>query len=161
MEKSVTMTNNTDTNMSLDGNHFHKYLLENMDLKQCDPRQYSPLTLAYIGDGIYDIVIRTMVLSHGNAPVNKLHKISSSFVKAQAQMNMYHAIEEILTEEELGVYKRGRNAKSYTSAKNATITEYRCATGFEALLGYLYLMDRFDRILELIKHGFQKLDLKM
>lgn len=161
MEKSVGMTNNTENNLTLDGNHFHEYLLETMNLQKHDPRQYSPLTLAYIGDGIYDIVIRTIVLSHGNAPVNKLHKISSSFVKAQAQMNMYHAIEELLSEEEIGVYKRGRNAKSYTSAKNATITEYRCATGFEALLGYLYLMDRFDRILELIKHGFEKLDFKM
>ena len=107
---------------------------------------------------MYDIVIRTIVLSHGNAPVNKLHKESSSYVRAAAQMEMYYLIEEMLTEEEQSVFKRGRNAKSYTTAKNATITEYRYATGFEALLGYLYLMDRFDRIVELVKFGFDKMN---
>lgn len=136
---------------------FHGYLTEVLQLPKHDPRMYSPLTLAYIGDGIYDIIIRTIVLSHGNAPVNKLHKESSSYVKAQAQMKMLHAIEELLTEEEIAVYKRGRNAKSYTSAKNATITEYRVATGFEALLGYLYLMDRMERVTELVGFGLSKM----
>lgn len=163
MEESVTMSNTetTQETSTFTGNEFHAYLTKGLDLASCDPRQYSPLTLAYIGDGVYDIVIRTIVLSHGNAPVNKLHKISSSYVKAQAQMKMFHAMEDKLTEEEMGVYKRGRNAKSYTSAKNATITEYRQATGFEALLGYLYLMNRFDRILELVNYGFEKLEVMM
>ena len=161
MEKSVNMIENKNENTMFSCNEFHEYLTKSMGVGTHDPRQYSPLTLAYIGDGIYDIVIRTMVLSHGNAPVNKLHKISSSFVKAKSQMEMFHAIEDVLTEEEMGVYKRGRNAKSYTSAKNATITEYRSATGFEALLGYLYLMNRFDRIIELVKYGFEKLEIKM
>lgn len=148
-----------ETNLSeVKNGNLHGFLTEALGLTKQDARMYSPLTLAYIGDGIYDIIIRTIVLSHGNAPVNKLHKESSSYVRAQAQMKMFHAIEDMLTEEEMGVYKRGRNAKSYTSAKNATITEYRIATGFEALLGYLYLMDRMERVVELVKEGLSKFD---
>lgn len=143
--------------MKMDELKLHEYLRQSFDLAEFDPKQYSPLVLAYIGDGIYDIIIRTMVLSYGNAPVNKLHQECSSYVKAPAQVEMYHAIEEILTEEEVGIYKRGRNAKSYTSAKNATITEYRIATGFEALLGYLYLCDRMNRIVELVQYGLNRL----
>ncbi len=144
--------------MNKDELKLHEYLCQSFELEEHDPKQYSPLVLAYIGDGIYDIIIRTIALSHGNAPVNKLHKECSSYVKAQAQMNMYHAIEELLTEEEAGIYKRGRNAKSYTSAKNATITEYRIATGFEALLGYLYLCDRMNRVVELVQYGLERLE---
>lgn len=117
---------------------------------------YSPLTLAYIGDGVYDLIIRTIIVEKGNAPVNKLHRRVSNLVKAPAQMEMFHKIEEKLTEEELSIYKRGRNAKSYTSAKNASITEYRIATGFEALIGYLYLSNRLERILELVKEGLRE-----
>ncbi|WP_331665346.1 ribonuclease III domain-containing protein [Anaerocolumna sp.] len=124
-----------------------------MDLPEADIRTYSPLTLAFIGDVIYDLIMRTIVVEKGNAPVNKLHKKVSSLVKAPAQMELFHKIEEELTEEELGVYKRGRNAKSFTSAKNASITEYRIATGLEALIGYLYLTNQFARILELVKLG--------
>ena len=144
--------------MKMDELKLHEYLRQSFHLEDFDPKQYSPLVLAYIGDGIYDIIIRTIILSHGNAPVNNLHKECSSFVKASAQMEMYHAIEGMLTEEEIGIYKRGRNAKSYTTAKNATITEYRVATGFEALLGYLYLSDRMNRIVELIQYGLGKLE---
>ncbi len=144
--------------MKMDELKLHEYLRQSFDLESFDPKQYSPLVLAYIGDSIYDIIIRTIMLSHGNAPVNKLHKESSSLVKAPTQMKMYHAIEGILTEEEVGIYKRGRNAKSYTSAKNATITEYRIATGFEALLGYLYLCDQMNRIVELVQYGLNGLE---
>lgn len=155
------MTNMEETNLVEDKNgKLHGFLTEAFALPKQDARMYSPLTLAYIGDGIYDIIIRTIVLSHGNAPVNKLHRESSSYVKAPTQMKMLHAIEDMLTEEEMGVYKRGRNAKSYTSAKNASITEYRVATGFEALLGYLYLMDRMDRVVELVKAGLERMKRK-
>jgi ribonuclease-3 family protein len=126
-----------------------------MNLPDTDIKSYSPLTLAFIGDGVYDLVIRTMIVEKGNAPVNKLHRQVSNLVKAPAQMEMFHRIEEKLSEEELSVYKRGRNAKSFTSAKNASITEYRIATGLEALIGYLYLTDRFERILELINDGLE------
>ncbi len=127
-----------------------------LNLPDTDLKSYSPLTLAFIGDGVYDLVIRTMIVEKGNAPVNKLHKQVSNLVKAPAQMELFHRIEDMLTEEELAIYKRGRNAKSFTSAKNASITEYRIATGLEALIGYLYLDNRFGRVLELIHAGLEE-----
>lgn len=120
-------------------------------IKDKDIRSFSPLTLAYIGDAVYEIVIRTIIVEKGNAPVNKLHHKASSLVKAVAQKAAMEKILPLLTEEEEAVYKRGRNAKSYTSAKNASIIDYRIATGFEALMGFLYLMGRNDRLLELVK----------
>jgi ribonuclease-3 family protein len=125
-------------------------------LPDTDLKTYSPLTLAFIGDVVYDLVIRTLVVEQGNAPVNKLHKKVSSMVKASAQMELFHRIEDMLTEEELAIYKRGRNAKSFTTAKNASITEYRSATGFEALIGYLYLEDRLSRALAIVKAGIER-----
>lgn len=116
-----------------------------------DIRSFSPLTLAYIGDAVYEIVIRTIIVEKGNAPVNKLHHKASSLVKAVAQKAAIEKILPLLTEEEEAVYKRGRNAKSYTSAKNASVIDYRIATGFEALMGFLYLMGRNERMLELVK----------
>ena len=116
-----------------------------------DIRSFSPLTLAYIGDAVYEIVIRTIIVEKGNAPVNKLHHKASSLVKAVAQKEAMEKILPLLTKEEEAVYKRGRNAKSYTSAKNASVIDYRIATGFEALMGFLYLMGRNERMLELIK----------
>lgn len=134
-----------------------QYIKQQMSLPDSDIRTYSPLTLAFIGDGVYDLIVRTIIVEQGNAPVNKLHKKVSNLVKAPAQMDMFHKIEDKLTEEEKAVYKRGRNAKSFTSAKNASITEYRIATGFEALIGYLYLTDQFPRVIELIRYGlFEK-----
>ena len=132
------------------------YLKEQFNIADVDIRTYSPLTLAYIGDGIYDLIIRTMVVERGNARVNQLHKTVSGMVKASAQADMIRKMEPFLTEEEMGVYKRGRNAKSYTKAKNASVTEYRHATGFEALMGYLYLTHQIDRILELVKIGLDE-----
>lgn len=116
-----------------------------------DIRSFSPLTLAYIGDAVYEIVIRTIIVEKGNAPVNKLHHKASSLVKAVAQKEAMEKILPLLTKEEEAIYKRGRNAKSYTSAKNASVIDYRIATGFEALMGFLYLMGRNERMLELIK----------
>ena len=130
-------------------------------VKEVDVRAYSPLTLAYIGDAIYDVIIRTVVVERANRGANELHKKTSSFVKAQTQAMMIEALLPVLSDEEEAVYKRGRNAKSYTSAKNASIADYRKATGFEALIGYLYLMDNMPRILELIKEGLAKLELSL
>ena len=124
-----------------------------------DVRSYSPLALAYIGDDVYDVVVRTFVVEHANRSAHDLHKISSHFVTAQTQAAMIEALEELLTEEEEAVYKRGRNAKAYTTAKNASVADYRKATGLEALMGYLYLSDRMDRVLELMKEGFTRLEL--
>ena len=122
--------------------------LENQDL-----RSYSPLTLAYIGDGVYELIIRTILVKKGNCPVNRLHKKASSLVKAGAQSAIMEVIEEKLTPEELSVYRRGRNAHSPTMAKHATMADYRRATGFEALMGYLYLKEDYTRMLTLVRMG--------
>ena len=122
------------------------------------PSQMSPLTLAFIGDCIFDLVVRTIVVENGNAPVNKLHNRAAHYVKAPSQMIMLNLIKDEFTEEEMAVYKRGRNAKSYTSAKNASIGEYRVATGFEALIGYLYLNQQFERALYLLHLGIERFD---
>ena len=103
------------------------------------PSQYSALGLAYIGDGVYDLIIRT--------------------VKAESQAKVVNVILDSLTDEEMAIFKHGRNAKSATSAKNASITDYRIATGFEALIGYLYLSHRMDRAMELVKDGLVKTEL--
>ncbi len=131
-----------------------------MDLENVDGNTYSPLTLAYIGDAIYEIVIRTMVVSWGNMQVNKLHKKSSNLVKAQTQAEMAKHITDNLDDKELSVYKRGRNAKSFTKAKNASVIDYRMATGFEALMGYLYISHKSDRMMELIKMGLESLNVQ-
>ena len=90
-----------------------------LKLDAVDPRTYSPLVLAYIGDAVYELLIRTKVINHGSMQVNKMHKKSASLVKAETQANIVKAIQDDLTEEELAVYKRGRNAKSATTAKHA------------------------------------------
>lgn len=126
---------------------------EVFSLTERDIRTYSPLTLAYIGDAVYEIIVRTVLVGQGNAPVNLLHKRASSLVKAEAQKEALERIKEQLTEEELSVFRRGRNAKSYTSAKNAAIGDYRVATGFEALFGYWYLTGQTGRMLQMAKAG--------
>lgn len=133
------------------------FIKASLDLPETDIKSYSPLTLAFIGDSIFDLIIRTTVVESGNAPVNKLHKRASLLVQATAQAELYHTIKEQLSEEENAIYKRGRNAKSFTSAKNAGIVEYRTATGLEALIGYLYLTDQMGRLLELIKPQIEKM----
>lgn len=124
--------------------------------KEVDVRAYSPLALAYIGDAVYEVVIRTIIVERANRAANELHKKAVKFVQAGTQAAMIVALQDILTEEELAVFKRGRNAKSNTSAKNASITDYRKATGFEALIGFLYLMDDMDRVLFLVKEGIAR-----
>lgn len=123
--------------------------------KEQDIRAYSPLTLAYIGDAVYDLVIRSVVVERANRSNNDLHKKTTKYVKAEAQARMIMALKEELTEEETAVFKRGRNAKSYTTAKNASVGDYRRATGFEALMGYLYLTDQVPRMLTLIRRGIE------
>ncbi len=132
---------------------FDLCMREVFDMQEVDIREYSPLTLAYIGDGVYELIIRTLVVNKGNKQVNKLHQETSSLVKAEAQSTMMREIQLHLTEEEHAVYKRGRNSKSISVAKNQTVTDYRRATGFEALCGYLYLKKDMPRLLELIHIG--------
>ncbi len=136
-----------------------KELKELFHLEDQDIRSYSPLTLAYIGDGVYELIIRTILVKKGNCPVNRLHKKASSLVKAVAQSGIMEVIEEKLTPEELSVYRRGRNAHSPTMAKHATMADYRRATGFEALMGYLYLKEEYERMITLIRMGIREEDL--
>lgn len=138
-----------------------KIIREVFELKDVDADSYSPLTLAYIGDCVYELAIRTLLLNKGNAPVNKLNKKASELAKAPTQSKMISMLveNELLTGEELAVYKRGRNAKSFSTAKNATVSDYRRATGFEALMGWLYLRGESRRALEIIKLAFDKAEL--
>lgn len=131
------------------------------DVKEVDIRTYSPLTLAYIGDDVYDTVIRSIVVGRANQTPEKLHKKTTKLVKAGTQAQMAEILSDVLTENEVDIYRRGRNAKSYTSAKNASIIDYRKATGFEALIGYLYLRNDIDRILVLIHTALVRLNLEI
>ena len=117
--------------------------------KKVNPKQLSPLNLAFIGDCVYEMLVRETLVTDANRPVNDLHRESVKFVSAKAQTAAFEKIKDILTEEEIAVYKRGRNAKVGHSPKSATEGEYHCATGVEALFGYLYLTERLDRIKEL------------
>lgn len=137
----------------------NSYLREYFNTGDIDIKTYSPLTLAYIGDTVFDIVVRSLLVNRGNTKVEKLHARASSIVKATSQSAMIRAIMDDLTPEEMDIYKRGRNSKPHTKAKNATTVEYLDATGFEAIAGYLYLLDNWDRICELIKLGMDRCDL--
>ena len=117
--------------------------------KKVNPKQLSPLNLAFIGDCVYEMLVRETLVTDANRPVNDLHRESVKFVSAKAQTAAFEKIKDILTEEEMAVYKRGRNAKGGHAPKSATEGEYHCATGVEALFGYLYLTERLDRIKEL------------
>ena len=137
---------------------FNESLDQTFRLSDKDWKQYSPLTLAYIGDAAYELVIRSIVVKTANCQPQKLHQKVTSRVSAKAQVKMIEALLPMLTEEEAAIYKRGRNAKPYTKAKNASMTEYLEATGFEALIGYLYLSGEFERMNELIAAGLAVLD---
>ena len=129
--------------------------------KKQDIRTYSPLTLAYVGDAVYDLVIRTVVVERANRPANELHRITVKYVSANAQSKIVQVLMEELTEEEQSVYRRGKNSKPHTTAKNASVADYMKATGFEAVIGYLYLTDQMPRILELVKTGIEKAGLQI
>lgn len=135
--------------------------LNEFGLEEQDIRTYSPLTLAYIGDAIFELVVRTVLVERKNTQAEKLHKAATKIVKAETQALMIEALKEELTEEELAVYKRGRNAKAVTRAKNATMSEYRRATGFEALMGYLYLKGEMERMIKLIHLGVEKAEVTL
>ena len=158
METGLTdMTNTNDSAVNnFNFGELKKGFHEAFHLEEKDLRTYSPLTLAYIGDGVYELVIRTVLVKKGNCPVNQLHRKASSLVKAASQSAMMEFIEPMLTEEEHSVYRRGRNAHSPTMAKHATMADYRRATGFEALMGYLYLKEDFCRIVELVRAGIRE-----
>lgn len=126
---------------------------EQLELEDIDVADYSPLTLAYIGDAVFEVVVRTVIVDEANRSVSKIHKAASDIVNAKSQAKIMFNIMDALTDEESKVYKRGRNAKAVTKAKNASMADYRVATGFEALIGWLYLNNQTERMLELIKLG--------
>jgi ribonuclease-3 family protein len=116
-----------------------------------DPKLMSPLQLAYIGDVVYELYVRSFLVETTDLNVNQLHKNAVRFVRAEAQAEVMKEIMNILTEEEIRMFKRGRNAKSSSVPKNAKLIDYKHATGFESLLGYLYILNRKERIDELFE----------
>ncbi len=142
--------------MAVDLNEFFN---SKFDIEPQDIRTYSPLTLAYIGDAIFDVIIRSILVNKGNTAVNNLHKRASSVVKATSQADFVKVLMDEFTETEADIYRRGRNSKPHTKAKNASTGEYLIATGFEAVMGYLYLTGDMDRACELVRLGIEKLGL--
>lgn len=123
----------------------------NSGLSVSDIRMYNPLVLAYIGDSVYDTFIRSMLVSGGSIQVDKLHKRAIKYVQAKAQAEILDKLHDILTEDEQDIVRRGRNTKSNSVPKNADINDYRYATGFEALIGYLYLIGNTKRLMQLFE----------
>ena len=122
-------------------------------MSRAEAASYAPLTLAFIGDAVYELLVRTMLVREAERRPNELNRASSALARAKAQSEEMEVIEPYLTKEEMDVYRRGRNAKSHTMAKNATVSDYRRATGFEALLGYLFLSGQMTRLVEIVRIG--------
>lgn len=114
-----------------------------------NPKLLSPLTLAYLGDAVFELCARRQVVLEGNMPVNQLHKKGVDMVRATAQAAGFERIRAYLSEEELDIFRRGRNAGASSVPKHTSVSDYRCATGVEALFGYLYLKGEQQRVDEL------------
>lgn len=132
------------------------FLLKPFETAKRNVNEFSPLVLAYIGDAVYELIIRSILVEQGNRPVNKLNRDATSFVKASAQADILKLIKDNLSDDELIIFKRGRNSSPHTMAKNASMSDYKYATGFESLIGFLYLDNRLDRALELVKIGLDR-----
>lgn len=143
--------------------HIEKPILltvnEIFNSKEVRPNEYSPLALAFIGDSVFDLIIKSVIVEKANCQVNKLQNKTSKIVRATTQALIADALKDTLTEEEANIYRRGRNAKPYTKAKNASYSEYCKATGLEALTGYLYLKGETERLVSLIKTGLEKAEI--
>ncbi len=143
--------------------HIEKPILltvnEIFNSKEVRPNEYSPLALAFIGDSVFDLVIKSVIVEKANCQVNKLQNKTSKIVRATTQALIVDALKDELTEEEANIYRRGRNAKPYTKAKNASYSEYCKATGLEALVGYLYLKGDTERLVSLIKLGIENAEI--
>jgi ribonuclease-3 family protein len=126
-----------------------------------DLKTYSPLTLAYIGDAVFEIIVRTLIVEKGQRAANTLHKHTTKIVCAQTQAKMIEAVFDNLTEEEQDIYRRGKNTKIHSSAKNASLTDYRKATGFETLCGYLFLKNDTPRITYIIRVALEKANIEL
>ena len=131
---------------------------ETFALSQKDLRQQPSLNLAYLGDAVHELIVRTVLLERSAGRVDQLNKAALPYVSAVGQAKMTEAVLPLLGEEVSAVYRRGRNAHTESKAKNASLQEYHKATGLEALWGYLYLQGRSDRVLELMKAGMDYVD---
>ena len=116
-----------------------------------DIRTYSPLTFAYIGDAVFEIIVRTVIVEQGQRPANALHKHTTKIFCAGTQARLIEEVYDDLSEEEQNIYRRGKNTKTNSAAKNASLSDYRKATGFEALCGYLFLKNDMERAIEVVK----------
>ena len=141
--------------MAEERNDLYNIIRASFSLEECVPEQVSPLILAHLGDTVYEVVVRTVVDTRSNRQIAKVHREIVQYVKAEAQSRIITALEPELTEEELTVYHKGKNAHTNTFPKNGTKADYHRATGFEALIGYLYLKGRTERMLELISKGME------
>lgn len=130
------------------------------ELSNLDLRTYSPLSFAFVGDAVFTMIIRTMVVAKANTKANMLHNITSHYVKAQSQALMAESIADFLTEEEADIYKRGKNTHINGHTRSASTYDYKCATGLETLFGYLYLAGRTERLFELAKVCVEAVDNK-
>ena len=143
--------------------HIEKPILltvnEIFNSKEVRPNEYSPLALAFIGDSVFDLVIKSVIVEKANCQVNKLQNKTSKIVRATTQALIVDALKDELSEEEANIYRRGRNAKPYTKAKIASYSEYCKATGLEALVGYLYLKGETKRLVSLIKLGLENAEI--
>lgn len=125
-----------------------------------DFKQYGALALAYMGDAVYELAVREYLMKKANMPVNTLHKLAKKYVSAVSQSKFFGILEPMLTDEETAIYRRGRNSKPHTTAKNASLEDYKKATGLEALFGYLYLTENHERIAELLDIIFENGELQ-
>lgn len=144
MEESITMEESL------------KAIADAFPLDAQKVKTYSALSFAYIGDSVYDLIIRTMITTRGNTKPNKYHRRAIEYVNAAAQTCMMEKIKPYLNEEEKVIFRRGKNAKPASCAKNQSHHDYRIATGFETLIGYLYLTGQVARIIELVSIGLRE-----
>lgn len=126
-----------------------------------DIRTYSPLTFAYLGDAVFEIIIRTLIVEKGQRAANTLHKHTTKIVCAETQARMIEAVYDYLSEQEQNIYRRGKNTKINSAAKHASLSDYKKATGFEALCGYLYLQGNTERIIEIVKKALELAELEV
>lgn len=130
---------------------FYRKMMQENKIDEKNVDLMPPLVLAYIGDAVFEVYVRTLLIGEGEVKVGKLHKKSIDYVKAKAQADFIKMLFDLLDEEERKIVMRGRNTNTATTPKNADIIDYRYATGFEALIGHLYLKGRHDRLMELLK----------
>ena len=129
---------------------FAELIRSRLQIPETDPRLLSPLTLAFVGDAVFDLIIRTEVAAGAQRAPDKLNRDKVKRVNAAAQAALVEAMLPHLTEEESDIFRRGRNAKPHTTAKHQRISDYHKATGLEALAGYLFLKGESDRLLTLL-----------